>query len=99
MRFKGGIQFRNSLWPTYRVDVGNRETTEEMSVVEATLASEMYPAARSNVETASFAQYNPIAHMPEINKPKTTLKWKHLKPCSCQLLMIITIPNRFLLPI
>lgn len=41
MSFESGIEFRNSLWPTYRVDVGNRETTEDMSVVDATLANEM----------------------------------------------------------
>lgn len=73
IKFESEIEFRNSLWPTYRVDVGKRETTEEMSVVDETLASEMYPAASKSVETASFAQYNPIAHVPEINKPKTEM--------------------------
>lgn len=56
---------------SHRVDVGKRETTDEIRVVDDTLANDIYPAARKSVAIESRAQYNPIAHVPEINKPNT----------------------------
>ena len=37
------------------------------------LAIEMYPADSSKVVNVSLAQYNPIPHVPEINKPTTRI--------------------------
>lgn len=50
--------------------MGNKDTIEPTSVVDAILAMEIYPADKSNVVSVSLAQYNPIPHVPEINKPK-----------------------------
>jgi hypothetical protein len=54
--------------------VGNKDTMDPTSVVDAILAIEIYPAASRRVVVEFLAQYNPIPHVPEISKPKTIMK-------------------------
>jgi hypothetical protein len=62
--------------------VGNKDTMLPTRVVDAILAIEIYPAASKRVVVEFLAQYKPIPHVPEINKPKTTMNYSLSLKCA-----------------